>query len=92
MNASRRAPVSVDGLLAGDHIELTWSAGGAAGRCRFDRLVDTDPPWLGSAEELLGDVDRRTEQRVLDAVADWATAHGVTLALWHDDDGIETIA
>ena len=74
-----------------DHLVVRWTDGRASGSCRFDHLPDTTPAWLGSADELLEGADRRTEGRVLDAVATWARDQRLELGIWHDDGGVELL-
>ena len=88
---SRRAPVTATIERRDDHLLVRWTAGDAEGTCRFDHLPGTDPEWLGAAEELLEGTDRRSEARVLDAVADAARQDGLALGIWRDDEGIERL-
>lgn len=88
---SRNRPVSASLERAGDHLVVRWRAGDVDGSCRFDHLPGTAPEWLGSADELLDGADRRLEGRVLDAVAALATAEGIQLGIWHDDQGVELL-
>lgn len=88
---SRRAPVSVALERAADHVTVRWSAGGAAGSCRFDHLPGTRPAWLGSAEDLLSGADRRLADRVLQAVADAAAAEQLELGIWVEDGSVELL-
>lgn len=88
---SRPGPVEVSVERAPDHLVVRWSDGRASGSCRFDHLPDTSPAWLGSADELLEGADRRTEGRVLDAVARWAADAGLEVGIWHDDAGVEVL-
>lgn len=74
-----------------DHLTVDWTDGRSSGSCRFDRIADASPEWLGSAEDLLEGADRRLEGRILAAVADWATSEGLELGIWHDDAGIELL-
>ncbi len=75
-----------------DHLLVSWDDGRRQGSCRFDHVPGTSPEWLGAADELLEGADRRSEGRILDAVARWAAAEGVELGVWHDDQGIELLA
>lgn len=84
-----RVEVRVD--RATDHLLVRWSAGAAAGTCRFDHLPGTTPEWLGSADELLEGADRRLEGRIVGAVAELAEREGLQLGLWHDDAGVEVL-
>lgn len=84
--------VDVRAERAADHLVVHWSDARAAGSCRFDHLPGTTPEWLGSADELLEGADRRSETRILDAVAAWARAEGIELGVWHDDAGVELLA
>ena len=88
---SRSGPLSVDVDRNADHLLVRWSDGRSAGSCRFDRLPGTVPEWLGSADELLEGADRRTEGRVLDAVAAWGAAEGLEIGVWYDDAGVEVL-
>jgi hypothetical protein len=84
--------VEVDVERAADHLVVRWTDGRTSGSCRFDRLVDASPGWLGAADELLEGADRRTERRVIDAVAAWSAGAGVELGIWHDDAGVELLS
>ena len=83
--------VRLDVVRADHHLVVNWTDGRASGSCRFDHLPGTSPEWLGAAGELLEGADRRTEGRVLEAVASWATAEGLELGIWHDDAGVELL-
>ncbi len=74
-----------------DTLEVRWDVGATQGGTRFDRLPDASPEWLGAADELLEGADRRTADRVLDALAAWAEAEGLELAVWWDDEGVEVL-
>ena len=89
---SRGTAISITVDRADDHLLVHWTAGAATGSCRFDHLPGTTPEWLGSGEELLDGTDRRTAQRVLDAVAAWAAGAGFELGVWYDDAGVELLA
>ena len=89
---SRGAAVTITVDRADDHLVVRWTAGQATGSCRFDHLPGTTPEWLGSGDDLLEGADRRSEKRVLDAVATWATEAGLELGVWFDDAGIELLA
>ena len=88
---SRRPPVAATIERRDDHLLVRWTAGEAAGSCRFDHLPGTDPEWLGAAEELLEGTDRRSEARVLEAVAGAARQEGLELGIWHDGQGVERL-
>ena len=88
---SRRGPVQVELERAPDHVVVRWTAGDAEGSCRFDHVPGTSPGWIGAAEELLEGSDRRSEGRILDAVAEAAREAGLSLGIWHDDQGIELL-
>ena len=90
MTGGGAVAVTVD--RAGDHLVVHWVAGQAQGSCRFDHLPGTTPEWLGSGEEMLEGTDRRSEKRVIDAVAAWAAEAGLELGLWFDDAGVELLA
>lgn len=75
-----------------DHLVVRWTSGRGSGSARFDRLSDTVPEWLGSADDLLQGSTRRDEGQVLDAVARWAADAGVVVGVWHDDAGIEILS
>ena len=85
------SPVSVEAERHLDHLVLRWNDHRGRGSCRFDRLEDTVPEWLGSADELLEGAGRRQEGAILDAVGRWATGAGLRLGVWHDDGGIELL-
>jgi hypothetical protein len=88
---SRRAAVQVGLDVASDHVLVRWSASDAEGSCRFDHVPGSRPAWLGAADELLEGTDRRSEGRVLDAVAAAARDAGLDLGIWHDDQGVELL-
>lgn len=86
---TRRVEVTID--RHEDHLVVSWTNRTGAGSCRFDRLPDATPEWLGAAHELLEGAARRDEGAILDAVADRAAAAGLQLGIWHDDEGVELL-
>ncbi len=83
--------VRIDVERGDDHLLVSWDDGRARGSCRFDHLPGTTPEWLGAAEELLEGADRRSEARIVEAVARWAEAEEVQIGIWHDDSGVELL-
>lgn len=83
--------VTVEGRVAGDVLDLTWSDARSQGSCRFDRIPGTRPEWLGEMDELLRGAGRRQERAVLAAVEAWAETEGFELGLWSDGEDVEIL-
>lgn len=86
---TRRVRLDVD--RRSDHLLVRWEDRRTTGEARFDHLGDAVPTWLASADELLGDTDRRTADAVLDALARWADESGESVGVWRHDDGVEIL-
>lgn len=74
-----------------DRLEVRWQTKKSSGSARFDRLADTVPEWLGSAEDLFEGAGRREEGWIADALAGWAAEAGVVVGIWHDGGSVEIL-
>lgn len=83
--------IDVDLRVERDTLVVEWRSPRAEGEIRFDRLEGTSPRWLASADDVFGDLDRRAEHAVVDALVAWATANDESVGIWHDDAGIELL-
>lgn len=68
---------------------VAWD--GRSGRCvlDLDRVDGAQPNWIGSAADLDELADRRTGQRVIDLLTEFAEQRQETIALYHDDGRLE---
>jgi hypothetical protein len=74
-----------------DRLVIRWRTPRSSGEAMFDRLPGTVPEWLASADDLFAGAARREEGWIADAVAEWASAAGVLVGLWHDGGGVEIL-